>query len=182
MAQIKKIGAARERLQAEAAQQLRQMVLDVEMPDRLRSELVQEIDRRAASHREWIFVQMATGEYSWVGEWIRVNAARPLLSQALWIAVPSLLSPEGEILATRDELAQRFSTIPDTITRIMSELEGISAVRREGRGARARYFLSPRIATTLSGYEREQAQAEWPPIGSPPSRPPKGQRPRLVTA
>lgn len=181
MAIIRKLTTKRERIRADSADQLRQMVLDVEMPERLRGELVREIDRRAAASNEWVFQQMNAEQYDMVGDWIRQHAARPLLSFALWVKVPALLSPENEILADRRELAERIGTDADTISRIMAELEGIGVIQRQRQGSRVRYFLSPRILTTLSGRARELAQQQWPAVGGAVPRPTRGRKPRLVT-
>ena len=182
MAIVRKLTTKHERIRAEAAQQLRQMVLDVEMPERLRGELVREIDRRAAASNEWVFQQMNAEQYDMVGDWIRQHAARPLLSFALWVKVPALLSPENEIMADRRELAERIGTDADTVSRIMAELEGIGVIQRQRQGVRVRYFLSPRILTTLTGRARELAQEQWPTVGAPATKPRKGHRPRLVTS
>ncbi|RYY06567.1 MAG: hypothetical protein EON55_23050, partial [Alphaproteobacteria bacterium] len=63
----------------------------------------------------------------------------------------------------------QLSIRSDTVSEIMSELEGFGAIIRKRErvaGMRGpgmvRYFMNPRVATHLAGSERDQAQREAP--------------------
>jgi Crp-like helix-turn-helix domain len=75
----------------------------------------------------------------------------------------------GEIMQSRDELADAVGTRPDDVSRIMTELETIGAIsRKRVKVARMRgpgvvhCFMSPRVGTHLGGKARETAQQEAP--------------------
>ena len=77
----------------------------------------------------------------------------------------------GEIMLTRDELAELVGESADHVGGIMGELESIGAIsrRREkvpgmrGQGV-VRYFMSANIATHLAGVARDKAQAAAPEL------------------
>ena len=75
----------------------------------------------------------------------------------------------GEIMLTRDQLADTLGERVENISRIMSELCDFGAISRKRvkvRGLRGegvvRYFMNPRVGTHLSGNARDEAQAEAP--------------------
>src|SRR4051812_39922168 len=107
-----------------------------------------------------------------VMRWLRSNSRFPTMALALWGELFTALRRDtGEIVLTRDELAERVGTSADEVSRIMGELAGIGAiiVRRErvagmrGRG-RAVYLMNPNVATNLTGAARDKAQAAAPEL------------------
>jgi hypothetical protein len=134
-ARIVRLRTKADRLRAEHADALRQLVLDYPgLPEQPRSEIVAAIDRQVAAdtvlHRD-----------------------------------------TGQIMLTRDELAERLGSRLDEVSRIMHELASIGAIitRREPvsgvRGpGRAVYFMNPNVATHLPKGVRGRAQAEAPKL------------------
>lgn len=92
---------------------------------------------------------------------------RPLVAVRLWLRCIGRLDPEtNEILATRQELANSLGVSARDVSRVMSELVRIEAVRREtGRVGQARgagvvrYFLNERAANHLPKGQREARMA-----------------------
>lgn len=109
-------------------------------------------------------------------------SARPLVAVRLWLRCIGRLDIEtNEILATRQELAASVGVSARDVSRVMSELVRINAVRREvsregkSRGAGVvRFFLNERVANHLPKGRREAAVAAAPALtvvvgGIPPS-------------
>ena len=172
-ATLHKLVSRREKLTEADGLQLRRLVLDYEgLPERLRGELVAEIDRRTASRNGWTFVMLSPAENAAVVDWIAQHSRYPQVAMRLWARLfDNLRTDTGEIVLTRDELAELVDEFPDNVSRIMSELESIGAIsrRRERvpgmRGpGQVRYFMNPRVGTHLTGKTRDQAQSKAPPL------------------
>ena len=104
-----------------------------------------------------------------VARWLGA-LGRPKVALVLWQELFTALRRDtGEIMLTRDELAERVGTHPNNVSQIMNELAGIGAiiVHREKvagmRGpGRAVYLMIPNVGTPLTGAARDKAQAEAP--------------------
>ena len=101
-----------------------------------------------------------------VARWLAQNSERPQKAMLLWAELFDRLRRDtGQIMLSRDELAQLLGEHPSNVSKIMGELGSIGAVitRRERvrlRGpARSSYFMNPNVATNLSGAARDRAQA-----------------------
>lgn len=108
---------------------------------------------------------LGTRENDAVVTWLRQNSQRRVEALRVWSKLFTALHPEtGEIMLTRQELAERVGIAPRAVSSIMTELEGIGAIsrRRDGRGVRC--FLSPWVATHLIGRARDAAQAAARPL------------------
>jgi hypothetical protein len=99
--------------------------------------------------------------------WLLDHSNRPQQAVRLWVTLfRHLRRDTGEIMLTRDEMAEQINERPDKVSAIMGELERIGAIsrRREkvagmrGPGV-VRYFMNPNVATHLTGKTRDQAQA-----------------------
>ena len=105
-----------------------------------------------------------------VGRWLSEHSSRPKVALIIWMELFTALRRDtGEVMLTREELAQRVATHPDNVSRVMHELAGIGAivVHREKiagvRGpGRAVYLMNPNVGTHLAGAARDQAQADAP--------------------
>jgi hypothetical protein len=162
-----------DRLRAETAAELRRLVLGHPgLPERARGEIVAAIDRETASEARWTFVMLSPEQNATVMRWLRHHSQRPVLALALWGELFTALRHDtGEVMLSRDELAERIGTRPNEVSNLMHELAGIGAiiVRRERvagmRGpGRAVYLMNPNVATNLAGAARDHAQAEAPPL------------------
>jgi hypothetical protein len=172
-ARIARLRTRADRLRADTATNLRQLVLEYPgLPERARGELVATIDRETASENGWTFVMLSPDQNAAVTRWLRTNSRFPTMALALWGELFTALRRDtGEVVLTRDELAERLDTHPSRVSTVMHELAGIGAiiVRRErvpglqGPG-RAVYFMNPTVATNLAGAARDRAQGEAPPL------------------
>jgi hypothetical protein len=170
-ASIHKFQPHKERLTLQKAQELKQMLLDLDdVPDRLKGEFVSLLDKRTAAAKGWTFIMLSPSQNALVVKWIAANSGRRIEAMQLWaMCFEHLRNDTGEIMLRREELADRLGISGDDVSRIMSELEGLGAIirRRErvagmkGPGV-VRYFMNPNVATHLAGVERDKAQADAP--------------------
>jgi hypothetical protein len=176
-ATLHRLRTKRRRLRAEQAQALRGMILDFEgLPDHAARAIIATIDRETAAENKWTFVMLSPAQNRAVLHWLLEHAERPREAVALWaLLFEHLDHPTGMVLLTRDEIAEQVGTHPDTVSRIMSDLERVGAIsrRRERVGGlrgpgMVRYFMNPSVATHLAGKDRDKAQAEAAPL--PPGR------------
>ena len=167
-ATLHRLRTKRQRLRREQAAALRQMILEFEgLPDHAAKAIIGAIDRETAAENGWTFVMLSPAQNRAVVNWLLAHAERPREAVALWVLLFEHLDRgTGIILLTRDELAGQVGTHPDTVSRIMSDLESIGAIsrRRERVGGlrgpgMVRYFMNPNVATHLAGKDRDKAQA-----------------------
>ena len=163
------------------------MILDFEgLPDHAARAIIGAIDRETAAENGWTFVMLSPAQNRAVNDWLLEHAERRREANALWALLFEHLDRHtGMILLTRDELAEQVGTHPNTISAIMSDLEGIGAiVRRRERVAgmrgpgMVRYFMNPNVGTHLLGHVRDEAQAQASPLKLDPK--PKPRKPKLV--
>ena len=96
-----------------------------------------------------------------VVRWINRHSKRPHKAQELWATLLEYLCMDtGEIMATRQQLAERVGETPQNLSRIMTELASINAIRREKEGRTVRYFLNPGIATHIPNASARKAARE----------------------
>jgi hypothetical protein len=167
-----------DRLHEEQAAALRQLVLDFPgLPERATGEIVAAIDRQTASKGRGAFVMMWADQNAAVVRWLMAHSGQPMKATQLWAECFTVLRTDtNEIMATREELAERVKVRPNELSTIMSELESFGAIsrRREkvpgmrGQGV-VRYYMNPRVGTHLAGAARDKAQEAAPPIGNDPA-------------
>ena len=120
---------------------------------------------RAQAPNDWTFVMLSPSQNARVVEWLDKNSKRPQAAMRLWARLFEVLRNDtGEVMQTREELAQWLGVEPKNLSSIMSELASINAVRREKRGREVRYYMNSNIATHLSGVAAREAarQADGP--------------------
>jgi CRP-like cAMP-binding protein len=175
MGAIVRLQTKPDRLRRDQAEELRQALLPFEdqMPGAVR-ELIGHIDRQTASRERWTFVMLSPEQNAAVVRHLVHHSKRPLVAVQLWaLCFEHLRHDTGEIMLTRQEIADKLGQKPPEVSAIMSELAEFGAIIRAGNtvihvppgaGGRklARYFMNPRVATHLAGRERDDAQAEAP--------------------
>ena len=128
------------------AQQARRFGLD--------PETLNKIDHAAQAHAQnsekWIFAMISTDQQAAVLDWLEANSKRPMKAMRLWgHMLANIHQDTGEIMASRQALAERVGMEPRDLSKIMTELASINAVRRVKEGRAVRYFLNPHIATHI---------------------------------
>lgn len=109
----------------------------------------------------WIFAMISPSQNYAVIEWLGQHSKRPQLAVRVWGLLLTALRPDtGEILLTRSQISERVGVEPQNVSRIVTELTKINAIRREKEGRRVRYFLNPAIATHIPGPEGRKAARE----------------------
>lgn len=147
---ITKLSNERAKKRREEAQQIvkqaRRLGLD--------ADTLAKIDAAAKAHadkaEEWGFTMISTAQQAAVLDWLTANSKRPLKAVKLWGHLLANLDRDtGEIVATRQDLAERVGMDSRDLSKTMTELASINAVRREKIGRNVRYFLNSNIATHL---------------------------------
>jgi hypothetical protein len=172
-ASLHRLRSKEQRLRLEQGAALRQLILEFPGgPERAVGELVACVDRHTASQNGWTFVMLSAQQNEVVVSWLLFHSSRPQKAVHLWAILFSWLRMDsGEIMLTRDEMADHISERPDKVSEIMRELESIGAIsrRRErvpgmrGPGV-VRYFMNPNVGTHLTGVARDKAQAASPKL------------------
>ena len=174
-ARLVRLRTKADKLQADKAAALRQMILGFDgLPERAAGELLAAIDRSTAADNGWSFLMVSPEDNAKVVSWLLDNSKRPLVAVRLWSTLfLHLRRDTGEIVLTREELAEAVGATPTHVSEIMGELEALGAISRHrvkvagmrGPGL-VRYFMNPRVATHQSGVARVMAQAEAPKLRS----------------
>jgi hypothetical protein len=162
-----------DRLRADQADKLRQALLPFEpdCPEQVR-ELIGHIDRQTASRNRWTFVMLSPSQNAAVVNYLIGHSKRPMVAVRLWaLCFEHLRMDTGEILLSRDEMAEKLSEKPENISRIMTELAEMGAIIRKRERVKGmkgpgmvRHWMNPRVATNLSGAARDDAQAKAAPL------------------
>jgi hypothetical protein len=162
-----------QRLRADQAAELKQALLPFTtvMPDAVNA-LRAHIDRQTCARQRWTFVMLSPSQNAAVVNYLAAKSSRPMVAMRLWaLCFEHLNMDTGEILLSRDQIAELIGDQPANISRVMSELTQFGAISRQrtkvagmsGPGA-VRYFMNPRVATHLAGKERDDAQAAAPQL------------------
>ena len=163
-AQIVRLSTRRQRLRAEQAAQLRQLVIDFEGLDgEAAGRIVAAIDRETAAERGWTFVQLNAAQNAFVVGQLMAHSTRPQMAARLWATLfLHLRLDTNEIVASRSELATEIGARPNQVSDVLGELVRMRALIREREGRRFRYFMNPLVGTGLGGAARDKAQAVAP--------------------
>jgi hypothetical protein len=170
-AKIERLLTRHDRLRADQAAALRQMILAFpDMPPHIATEVVATIDRQTAANNGWTFVMLSPEQNRIVVRHLKAESRYPMLAVVLWAeCFMELCHDTGEIAQTREQLAESAALTPQQVSTIMNELERFGAIIRRmetvpGMGRRVRYFMNPLVGTKLAGAARDRAQAEAPAL------------------
>lgn len=110
-----------------------------------------------AAKSEWTFVMISPQQNDAVVEWLEANSKRPMKAMKLWAHLfTAMRNDTGEILRSRDELAEKIGENPQNLSRIMTELASINAIVKRKEGRRVKYFMNPAIATHIPTPEQRK--------------------------
>ena len=170
-ARLFKLRTPPDRLREDQAADLRQIVLAMPgLPERSVGEILATIDGATAAKKGWTFVMISPVANAQVVMWLAENSERPQVAMRLWaLLFTALRTDTGEVVLTRDEMAEKLSVSSTEVSQIMTELEGAGAIsRRRERVAGMRgpgmvhYFMNPNVGTHMTGLAREKAQEQAP--------------------
>jgi CRP-like cAMP-binding protein len=116
---------------------------------------------RAQVPNGWTFIMLHASQNASVVRWINTHSSRPLAAGNLWAHLFEVIRNDtGEVMASRSDLADYLGVEPYHVSRIMSELASINAIRRERNGRGVRYFMNSNVATHLPGAAARKAARE----------------------
>lgn len=114
-----------------------------------------------AAKTDWTFVMLSPAQNAAVVRWIGDHSKRPHKAVLLWSELfLAMRADTGEILRSREELAERVGETPANLSRIMTELASINAIVRRKDGRNVRYFMNPSIATHIPSPEQRKEARE----------------------
>jgi len=70
----------------------------------------------------------------------------------------------GQIMLSRQEIAEKIKMRSNDVSRIMSELEGINAILKKKDGRGVIYYMNPNVANHYPQEIREKSQKEAPKL------------------
>jgi hypothetical protein len=163
---VVRLGEERAKRRAEEARQLVQDARRLGLDPETLAKIEEAAQAHAQNAERWPFVMLGPRENAAVVRWINRNSKRPHKAGELWATLLEHLRIDtGEVLATRQELAERVGVRPRELSSLMTELASINAIRREKRGRAVRYFVNPWIATHVpSPQGRAAARQEAGPL------------------
>ena len=173
MGTIAQLRTRPDRIREDQADLLRQALLPFEdqMPEAVRS-LIGHLDRQTACRNKWTFVMLSPEQNGIVVRYLADHSERPMIALKLWaLCFEHLRTDTGEIMLNREEIAEKLGQRVQEISEIMTELVEFGAIIRKrqkvggmkGPGM-VHYFMNPRVATHLSGKQRDEAQEQAPPL------------------
>jgi hypothetical protein len=158
MAQITRFVSRAERISRQKAEDARQTILDLELPQTATETILLTIARHEGEGRpeKWAFHMLQPKQVLTIWDAIRAlpGKDRPHQVRHLFDLVLTHLEWDtGLVILTREELAERIGTNPANVSRMMGTLERIGVILRErvrldgmrGRGI-ARYRINPHVA------------------------------------
>lgn len=100
------------------------------------------------------FVMIRPAQNAAVVDWLEANSKRPMKAMRVWALLFDHLMPHtGQIMLTREEIAEKVGIEADNVSRIMNELTKFGAIfaeREKVAGMRGpgfvRYFMNKHVA------------------------------------
>ncbi len=110
------------------------------------------------------FVMIKPAQNAAVVDWLEANSTRPMKAMRLWALTFEHLYPHtGQIMLTRDQIAEKIGIRPNEVSEIMSELVRFRAIfteRRRLEGVRGPgkvvYFMNKHVAEVGSRATEEE--------------------------
>ena len=119
------------------------------------------------THSEnWKFIMISPHQNAAVVRGLTQTCSRPKQAMLLWsVMLTAVRYDTGEVLMTREEMAQHVGCSPNNISTIMKSLERMNAVLPFKRGREKRYRLNPTVGTHIPDPDaRSEARAEAGPL------------------
>jgi hypothetical protein len=147
------------------AEQLRQLAFDLEMPDEARAHLDNALYRITETPgRRWLFVMINPDQFRFVSKAIQ-GTRNVATTFAVWNSAISYIRMDtGEIMASREKIAEEVGAAPRTVSTAMSDLVKIGAIVRHRRGRSVAYFVNPNVGWNGGEGARQEAAKEAPQL------------------
>lgn len=150
-------------LRPEQAEAIQRLAYGLDLPDDVRAEVNNAIYRLTEEPSEgWLFVKISPQQFLLVTKAIQ-QCRNVSTTLRVWnTALAYMRFDTGEIMATRDRIAEDAGTNSDEVSRAMTDLERIGAILRKRRGKRVVYFVNPNIGWNGGEGSRIAAAKEAP--------------------
>lgn len=163
-AHIKKLQPKQQQQAQEKIEQLQLLLSEMpELNEHKVSALLWDAKKKAnlQEPNTWTFIMISPEQNELVVNWLDDNSTQPRKAVRLWALLFKYVHRDtGQIMLTRQEIAEKIKIHSSNVTRIMTELENIRAIikRREGRGVI--YYMNPNVANHYPQEIRAQKQKE----------------------
>lgn len=113
----------------------------------------------------WTFIMISPEQNFAVVKWLNKNSKRRNEAVLLWALLFDNVHREtGQIMLTRQEIANKLKIQSANVTRIMTELESINAILKKKDGRNIIYYMNPNVANHYPQEIRENTQKETPKL------------------
>jgi len=167
-AKIKRFQPKDKLVKQEQLEQLQSMLeLFPELNEKKASALLWDIKRKNKLNdpNKWTFIMINAEQNFAVVDWLANNSKRRVEALKLWALLFDNVHREtGQIMLTRQELADKIEIKHNHVSNIMSELESINAIIKQKEGRGVTYYMNPNVGTHLSQEDREKAQVKAPSL------------------
>ncbi len=153
------------RASREQAEQVRQFMLDLDIPADARAHVDNALYRISEiPGRRWLFVMINPEQFRFVTTSVRrgPDSGNTL---AVWnSALTYVRMDTGEIMATREQLASDAETNTVEVSRALGRLAQIGAIVRQRRGRKMAYFVNPNVGWAGGEGARQEAAKDAPKL------------------
>jgi len=149
----------------EQAEQVRQFMLDLDIPPDARAHVANALYRISETPgRRWLFTMINPEQFRFVGKAIQ-GVRNVATTYAVWNAALTYIRMDtGEIVATREQLAEDAGARIEHVSRAMSELTKIGAIVRHRRGRNVVYSVNPHVGWAGGEGARQEAAKDAPKL------------------
>lgn len=157
--------------QQEASERIKQLELTLaqypEINDEKKASILWELRKNAKLQEKytWTFIMISAEQNELVVEWLAQHSSRALHAIRLWNKLFKVVNrATGQIMMSRQEMADDMKILPRNVSTIMSELENIGAIIKKKDGRSVIYYMNPLVGTHLPQEIREKAQKLAPKL------------------
>ena len=167
-AQIKRLQPTDKQSKQKQIEQLQAMLdLFPEINENKTASLLWEIKRKNKlnNYNTWTFIMISPEQNNAVVQWLATNSKRRIEAMQLWSMLFEYVHQEtGQIMLSRQEIANKINISLNDTSRIMSELESINAILKKKEGRGVIYYMNPNVANHYPQKIREKAQKVAPSL------------------
>jgi len=153
------------RASRDQADRLRQYAFDLELSPEARAELDNALHKiTEAPGRRWLFVMINQDQFRFVTKAIQ-GTRNVATTFAVWnSALTYIRMDTGEIMASREKIAEDVGAQPRTVSTSMSDLVRIGAIVRHRRGRHVVYSVNPHVGWAGGEGARQEAAKDAPKL------------------
>jgi len=168
-AKIKRLQPKDKLAKQEQLEQLQLLLVEQfpELDEKKASALLWDIKRKNKLNdpNKWTFIMINAEQNFAVVKWLNKNSKRRNEAVLLWALLFDNVHREtGQIMLTRQEIADKLEIRHNNITAIMSELESINAIIKEKEGRGVTYYMNPSVGTHLPQEDRDKERGKAPKL------------------